>query len=345
MARAYNRPFYPELQTVSPIDDLDAHIELPDCQARARSELNIVWETPSSAVVVTPQGGSSLTYLPSVQIFPSQTPEYPEPVKVMARVLVPSEGSTVTKANVMAELITPGADTVEISLNDNGVSPDEKAFDGFYTGYAPYSENGNYVVNVSFNNNDGLAELTTDGFDSTISPEGDTYSSTNILVGENFDVSASNSFTMGDFAEDDHGNTLEEATMIQDNNIEEPGRIDFAGDSDWFQVELGNSFGLEERSDLAIRITNMAFDMTPIVNVYDEQGDLIDSQSFTGLMNNSSQYPLVFIEISAADNNVFVEVVHANSNSEQGNYYLSVGAPLNFEWTSSLYLPIIMSNR
>ena len=340
-ARFINRPFYPELQTVSPIDELDTHIELPDCQARARSELNIVWETPSSTAPFVPHSGSSFTYLPSVQILPSQTPVYPEPVRVMARVLVPSEGRTVTKANVMAELITPSNDTIEFPLSDNGISPDAKAFDGLYTGYAPYSENGEYIVNVSFNNNDGLAELTTDGFDSTISPEGDTYSSTNVLVGENFDVSASNTFTMGNYTSDDHGNVLEDATMILDNNVEEPGRIDYAGDSDWFRVELGESFGLGKVSDLVIRMTDMAFDMEPKISVYDEQGNLIRSKSFTGLAINNNQYPTVLIEISAADSHVFVEVIHANGEATKGTYYISAGAPLKYEMPYYLYLPLI----
>ena len=88
--------------------------------------------------------------------------QYPEPIGIIATVAGPEP---VIGAEVVAQVTLPvSASVIDISLKDNGVSPDHVPNDGVYAAVFPsYSEEGNYQFRVIVSNPNGNAMLDTSG--------------------------------------------------------------------------------------------------------------------------------------------------------------------------------------
>jgi hypothetical protein len=86
---------------------------------------------------------------------------YPAPVILTASV---GKGDAITGLNAAATITTPSGIVNSVALNDNGQNGDALANDGIYSiAYNSYTENGQYIFNVHFDNNSATAVYAIEG--------------------------------------------------------------------------------------------------------------------------------------------------------------------------------------
>ncbi len=167
-----------------------------------------------------------------------------------------------------ASAVAPDGTEVQLSLLDDGRSPDAIADDGIYTGFLPYNQNGDYWITADFDNVPGTAFFTQAAYLPPLPFEGSSYDpATHPLPPVSaFTASATTSVVIEGYQTDDHGDFPELATFLITDNTRYAGRIDRAGDVDVFQFELPST------GALVLRVTELALDMYPRIRVFEADG-------------------------------------------------------------------------
>jgi Mg-chelatase subunit ChlD len=114
----------------------------------------------STSGTVSQEASAESSLLVKLQLLGDQ---FPQPIAIMASVNAPEP---VVGATVTASVTVPaGAGPIpDLTLEDDGISPDVRADDGVYSGVlANYSVDGDYEVSVTVTNPSGLASVDTGG--------------------------------------------------------------------------------------------------------------------------------------------------------------------------------------
>ena len=317
------RTYYSEMATVAPSGNSDASVELllTGAETQARSELNVIWASDTTAVphalAAIPAFTSTNTpYRGFVKSVLGNEVEYPHPAILVAQVI---KGVPISKADVRAGVRTPEGIVTKLTLTDDGVAPDVLADDGLYSGFMTYTQEGQYDVFVTFNNLTGDAEFTEESLEHAPGPNGETDYPEPQPVGENFYAVANTSIIASNVRDDDHGNTTTDATTLYPDNVDVTGRIDYAEDVDMFEITS------LVKGKLTLRVSNMAFDMQPTIRVLRADGATVVKEFDMSLEEN--QY--FFTAFKAKDGETFyVAISHLDPSATTGLYDVSIGLAL-----------------
>lgn len=319
------------------------------CSFLISAPLTGVWELEVAAVstpldleyAATGYTLDGFTYQATIASEAGEFVAYPEEVVLVAELRLVDR---VARAGVTAWVEGPDGAFADLTLADDGVAPDEWADDGRYTGFLPYDQPGDYAVTVVFDNIDGNAFFTQVGMADVLTPISQT-------VGVDFDRFATLELLVDEYAEDDHGNTEEEATDLLGDNSDTPGRIDSAGDVDRFRLTspdpltgdpklTGVAAAAGATTRYILRLTHFAFGLDAIVRVTTNSGT---TEYATGALAYDAYWTLP-LDLAAGET-VTVEVLHKNGQSASGQYDISFGQPLFGEAAAqpggAIYLPLI----
>lgn len=328
-----DRIAYPELVNVKPIGSQDSPIVLP---GSSRSVLDIVWSssiiTSSSEVLRT-----DITYEAHLASLLGEDISYPNPIALLAFV---NNESLITDMNVTASVEKPNGSISEVIFSDDGIAPDALAGDGLYSAILGYEEDGDFVVTVNFDNNDGSAKYVYTSFAPAIGEDGPVPMPDPVPITENFSVSTSIQISVSGVIPDDHGNTPSESTITATDNEPVPGRIDYAGDKDVFQFEILNT------ETIIVRITNLALGMNPKIRVIGpDQSTVLFESDLNDSPGDYLQLPLVDVPAGIT---VYVEVFDVSTEASGGLYDFSAGQIIISDHDPSddsehfIFLPIIL---
>jgi len=322
MPAEWKRVYYSELAEVAPKSDELPRIDLP---GDARSALRVRWNSPASLVTAAAGDltGSEVTALPiplsaHLVSLGGQNIAYPQPLVLMAFV---SAQVYVTDLDIEATMLTPLGETRLITFTDDGIAPDLTAQDGLYSALVPYAENGIHSISVSFNNADGKALFVDTAF-LPARPPGDVpyVPQPPQPVGEDFSFTQNLQVVVSNLVADDHGNTLDAATSLPNNNAALPSRIDYAGDEDLFQVTALDG------GATYVRITNRGLNMQPYMRILAADGV---TRLFAGTVEDSGgPYLYQRVEGVPAGTPFYVIVADVNASAAAGLYSISAGSPL-----------------
>jgi len=287
-------------------------LELPDRQASARSNLEIQWITDISASKDRNFEASAVS-LGGVNI------KYPEPIILTS---VVSKGNLITNINLTASIRDQSDSSTSIKMNDSGKNGDARANDGIYSAIVNYKNNGIHTVTIEADNNNIDAKFTADAFQPSSDINGNIPESFEFSpITENFFCTATTTLNISGFKKDDYPDTAP-GTVINADNTDIAGRIDFAGDTDFFSIN-----NISRNKNMIVRVTNTALGMTPILTLYKSNGATeIDSASVSDV--GDSSYVHVFIPPSYIDESgtMVVSVSHSDPNAAEGVYDISVGS-------------------
>jgi hypothetical protein len=321
------RSHFIELTPFAPTRNQDASLELPDPAAstQARSALNIVWADgqASAAPLQTAGPGNSamsggaldMLYPSMLESLTGRSVEYPNPILVTAQVGV---RAPIAKASVQAGVLHPDGTVVKIALKDDGLPPDVLADDGLYSGFITYTQSGTYHAFARFDNEAGVAVFTEDSLEHAPGPDGETDYPDPQPVGEAFFAVANTTITVNNVRADDHGNTTGDATVLNTDNVDVTGRIDYADDVDMFAVTpvVGGK--------LVLRLSGFAFDMHPIVQILGSDGAVDKEFEF-----DAEEQPYFFTSLRGrASRPFYVAVRHVDPAAAAGLYDVSIGPAL-----------------
>ena len=306
-----DRLYYPELAAVAPQGNALPSIELP--AAAARSDLQINWEEPARS---SQAAQATVPYFAHVESITGQAIVYPQPALLVASA---AQTATIARAGLTAQVTAPGGLTATLQLKDDGVAPDVIAEDGRYSGFMLYHQDGVHTVTAVFDNHAGQAVFTELGAEAAPGPNGEVFSPTIELVGQDFVVTATLAITVSNFQADDYGNDSATATTLAPNNTDLDGQIDAAGDKDVFRVTAATA------GTLGVRVTNLALGMTPRLRLLDADG-LTVIQEVTAIAPGHNYY-FASLPVQAGDI-FYVEISHQNGDATAGLYSVSVGAVL-----------------
>ena len=185
-------------------------------------------------VVAVPATGR--TFDVTVASLVGSTVNYPEPIVVTATV---SQGLPITGVNLTAIGTDPTGASVTIDMNDEGRDGDAVAGDGIYSAILGYDMDGTHTLKITVDNNAGVARFTTESFqpahpspdEDGRMPEAPSLPS----ITQNFTRTATAHVTVQGFQADDHSN-MPPGTAMNADNSDVVGRIDSAGDVDYFQI-------------------------------------------------------------------------------------------------------------
>ena len=302
------RHHYPELAVVAPRGAADSTIELNHTSTPA---VTIVWDTSFAASLV-----SEAAYDAEVRLSAGLTVSYPAPILVAASV---TGIDRITRAGVVATATTPGGDTLPLTLVDDGVAPDAIAEDGVYSGYLPYGQSGTYEVSVTFDNAANTAVYTQLATSWSIGPNGEIFVPTFEPVGEPFSATATATVVVSGVQPDDHEDTVAVATPLPVGNIDLTGRIDHAGDRDWFAVTPA------EYGRLAVRVTNIGLGLSPRLRVLAADGTTVLADVTTPPVADLYLFAVIDGDPELP---VYIEVSDTNATAAGGVYDVSAGTPL-----------------
>lgn len=258
--------------------------------------------------IQTQRPGGAASYEATVNSVYGSQVNYPYPVVLVAELW---GDLPIARAGIAARVESPTGQITPLSLRDDGVSPDGQADDGLYTGYMPYDQNGDYLVQVTFDNDSNAAMYTTVGYEDgepELSP-----------VGEHFQRQANAVITVEKFQADDHGNTPATASDLAPDNWDLAGHIDYPGDVDVFRVAITTT------GQLAIRITGFTLDMLPRVRILSGDGSTVLRDLAFDPASESYMYAALD---SAAGQVVYVEVSHLDPAASNGYYHVGAGEAL-----------------
>jgi hypothetical protein len=276
-------------------------------------------------VIGNPSSGQ--TYDVTMGIQGGSTVTYPDPIVVTATV---SKGLPITGVNMTATVTDPSNMVSSINMNDEGIDGDALASDGIYSAIIGYTENGPHSFNVTVDNSTLSATFTMASFQPThffsADVNGEIPSAPSLpAISENFSRSASKQVTVTSLLADDHGDTPSSATALAHDNSDVAGRIDSAGDSDYFVIS-----GIDLTQDLVVRVTDLAVNMDPVLTLYAADGITQIATGDTATAVSDSGY--VFLTIATADidptGTAYAEVKHASASASEGNYIISAGAAI-----------------
>jgi hypothetical protein len=324
------RTYFPEFASQAPRSNQDASIELSvaGASAQSRSALNIVWAiggTSSSSVdssaSISPRSASLLDegYAGSMTSILGQELSYPEPVVVVAKVV---NGVPIAKVDVRAGVLKPTGEVISLTLKDDGVPPDMLANDGLYSGLMPYEQGGEYQLFTSFNNLSGLAEFTEASFEYAPGPGGEVPDDGPQPVGENFYAIGDMEVLINDVVPDDHANVITGATVLNTDNVNILGRIDYSADIDMFEITALH------KGKIILRVSDLAFDMRPRLQIWKDNGTaLADEITLESADSGHEQY--LFVPINLKANEVLhVAVADEDTAAIGGFYKISAGPAL-----------------
>lgn len=316
------RSYYPDLVAFAPEGNDNASLELPSPNAitESRSDLDIIWAGETTDVIKSINGvaapaSATVSYRGFVNVVNGNTVQYPQPVLLVAQVI---KEVPIANAVVHAGVRYPDGIIHTLELKDDGIAPDVTAADGLYSGFMLYEQEGDYIVFVDFDNRLGTAEFTETSLEHVPGPDGENDYPEAQPVGESFYVVANTSVTVSDIRSDDHGNTIDAATILLTANTDTTGRIDYVTDIDVFEVTpLVNH-------KLVLRLSGFAFDMQPSVYILDSDGKTRDTFQF---IPEKNQYFFTSLR-GKANQTFYIAVQHLDPNATGGIYDISIGSAL-----------------
>ena len=240
----------------------------------------------------------------------------PAPLLITASLL---RSQPIARANVEGEIIGPDGASTSFTLADDGVAPDIEADDGVYTALATYTQNGKHVVRVSFDNAANSAVEVFGGGEHTPPIEGEEAPEVDLQpVAENFQRSAEAEVVVSGVSDDDHGDTSATATPILFTNVDIDGKMDRAGDSDWFEI-------LSPMTDtIVVRVAGLAFDMRPQLRLLDAEGAELARQT----LDDAGPDGYVWLSLAVSAEDVIYAEVTDTDGKAGGIYQISAGSPI-----------------
>lgn len=245
------------------------------------------------------------------------TVTYPNPIVLGTRIM---KDVPITGINLTATIETPDGTKKAIVMNDEGKDGDAIAEDGLYSAITGYSGDGVYTIEVYLDNKAGNAKYTLNG----MLPSPDMYGNLPMSylppITENFTRTTMTQVTVQGYRADDHSDTS--PTVVEAENIDMPGSIDFAGDVDRFQINY-----VDSTKNLVLRVTDLALRMNPVLTIYKSDGrTVLASRSLDDAVSkNGYVYFVVSPQNLDSSGMLFAEVRHSDRTAIQGTYNISAG--------------------
>ncbi|MBI5563755.1 MAG: discoidin domain-containing protein [Chloroflexi bacterium] len=239
--------------------------------------------------------------------------DYPQPIVIEASV---KDSYPIAGLAAAGSIHGQGGTELAVNLHDDGVAPDRIANDGVYAGYVDYTQDGEQIVTVHFDNAAGTGFYTDLGL-MTTDPE------PLPAVSENFERYAEYQITVRGWQADDHADWPADpdrpATAVTPDNIAVHGRIDFENDVDVFKITVPANY----TNTLGLRIDRLGLDMDPYVVVYpaDHAWEFERYIDYTPTSDDSLFVPL---DVTPGET-YYVEVWHWEETAATGTYDVSAG--------------------
>lgn len=277
------------------------------------------------------------TYTATVASLGGDFVRYPEPIVLLATV---GKGLPIRGAEAVGYLEQPDGSLVEFTLRDDGVAPDVLADDGLYSAIIDYAMSGTFNISVKFTVTTRAAQ-TDAGFSPAIARDGSTRQEpANIPITENFTRYARTQVTVVDFNYDDHGNDTYTATLLNANNVNIPGKMDYTYDVDAFAVNM------KSNQALVVRISELALGMQPRLTVLAADGGTVLAEA--DLDKNAAAAGYLYLPLDFPNQNVIYLLV-SSSGGVGGRYNISAGVQLKGEGAAATQglpgwlLPVIIA--
>lgn len=285
-------------------------------------------------VVGYPVAGSR-TFAVTVGTIGGSEVNYPEPAILTATV---SQGVPITGVNLTATITESSGAKTTLTMNDAGTDGDAVAGDGVYSAlWGGYSASGNFTVNVSVDNSSGTAAFSGAGFqpvhyfaanENGGEPTAPAYSP----ITSNFTRTGSTSFIIPTYTTPSNG-SVASATVLEPagqapDNTDNPGRIDSAGDEDFYQIH-----DIVTTQDLVVRVTDLALNITPVLKIWKSDG----TEYGTSANNITSWNGYVYRVIPMADleATMYASVSDNDPAAVGGVYNISAGAAIGSDTTTT----------
>jgi hypothetical protein len=244
---------------------------------------------------------------------------YPEPIEVYARTF---DESSVTGLDVVATLKSPSGAVRSVLMNDDGTGNDAHADDGLYSGIVgDYTENGVYTLTVISSNSSGNGLVIVPHAEP--GPDGENVNPTFVPLGKGFSRQRDLEFRVDGIVADDHGNDPATATTILPDYAEHPGKIETAGDRDFFRVA-----GVDTTKGLNVRLYGTNFGMAPKVSVYLADGTTLVTSGNAFTARSVGGYFSLAIPQAKVQEGQIIVVEDLNGNAG-GTYTIDVGPPIS----------------
>jgi hypothetical protein len=258
-----------------------------------------------------------VTYSLNVASLGGAAVQYPEPIALIATL---SRDLPIAGANVSALVLLPDGSTQTVALADSGVAPDAVASDGVYSALYNPTQNGSYQFTVIANNNAGTARMTYAGVQPSANVQGTMAAPpADQTVTEQFQRQANLQVQVSGVVSDDYGNNADSATWLSTTNTNMPGRIDYAGDVDFFQLDV--PYGMDS---VVVRVSNLASGIQPVLKIYDDTGTNLLGQG--DLSTSASPAGYVVLEVKHVSGVTLYAAV--SSTTTNGTYDISAGPAL-----------------
>lgn len=321
------RTHYPELVNVSPAVGKYPSKELDSIsRPYIHTKLAFDWRESGEEGLTEKE---STVYQSFVHSISGMAINYPSPLVVTAQVnnIIP-----LTNVDVIATYTSPDTTPGSLNLLDDGQPPDQISNDGVYSGILPYAQNGDYTIDVAFNNNSGEALLTQLSAAHSIGPNGETWVPEFFPVTEPFTASGSLTVNVSGVVADDHGDLPAAATALLADNNSVWGRMDRSGDVDVFRVTPGAD------GEVSVRLTSLGLEMQPHV-------EIIAADGVTSLgVYDFEPNPVTYFNVqftAAMGVPIYVAVSH-RENAAMGIYMISAGEKIDSDrQVSTIFLPMI----
>lgn len=277
-------------------------------------------KTPQDVeIVLIHDPGKSTPITAEVAVAGGDSVAYPKPVVVQA---VVRRELPMTAVGVTGYVRSPSGIETPLVLVDDGSGSDTKAGDGIYMAAVDYRENGDHEIVVMFDNKQSSALYVmqgTDGADET-TPET-----------EPFERVATTWVTIGNVQPDDHANVCATGTPLTPNGAAYTGRMDGAGDRDFFIVEsvAGGTY--------VLRMDGLFAGMLPRVRISDAAtGALIKEVEVDPA---AGAYLMTELAIPAGGK-LCLEVSHQQQGADEGNFKIEIGDVLDSEVNEALIVAV-----
>ena len=244
--------------------------------------------------------------------------EYPDPFILRSSL---AKDLPIISATVQATVTAPDGSSIVITMNDDGLAPDNVAGDGEYTAAVNYDQAGVYEVSVRASGQAGVAMQDGQSLEPAPGTNGDFIPpEPSTPVGEDFERFVRFQIETMNVVSDDHGNTPGTATVLSATNGGTiAGKIETSSDVDVFKIMP------QQLTELVVRVSNLAFNMIPVLKITDSLGVTITEGS---LDTSSSQAGLLSLKFSAiATETYFAHITHQDTNGT-GYYEISAGGSI-----------------
>ncbi|MDW8215178.1 MAG: choice-of-anchor X domain-containing protein, partial [Roseiflexaceae bacterium] len=319
------RLYHPELMSVAPPAGQAPRIDLT-AGHQARSLLRITWNANTASLASAPDVIASLHALNVSAVM------YPEPIRLLA---VLQRTHPIARATVDGVVQTPDGQRLPVTLRDDGVAPDLAAEDGVYAGMFLPVANGEHRIEVVFSNPNGAAVETSDSGAPAPPPPGTTPAppSPHPLTMP-FTATAQLVVAVTGVQSDDHGDAAARATDLPASNRDAWGRIERAGDRDWFRITAPGPMYL------VVRTTSLAQGMQTCLRLLDADGTT-ELVQVHGNGQTAAPYPHLIYYLNTG-RTVYAEVRHCDPTASGGVYQVSAGAAISSDQIQMVHLPMVI---